>query len=208
MSRNNHSFNTKEKHDWRIRNIDFLKKYGRNIWDESKFIGHWIELIGRTGSYSKDLLLQNGASDSQFIGADIDLNTILEHRDNKAAFRTSHNWITSTAREMIRSGLRVSVMNFDGYNSAANEKWWKTEGRIIKAIADEMVYKYGEFGLILNHALRGMKLSKDDAITKHVQMAEDYLEIDKINSVEAYKSEKVNMITIRFMFTENTTITE
>lgn len=206
MSRTNDEFDSVEKERWREDNFRFLRKEGRLMWDGPRLLGSWVELVGRSGGRSRDMLVRNGAieSDSQYVGVDRSWDRIDEHRRSEAAFRTVHNDVTTAVLDMLSSGQRVSILNYDGYNAAAVEGWWKEDGYAIGNIVRQAVQAFGEFGLVLNHVLRG-KLRKEDAIESHMRMAEKYLKVGPLSreNVIDYVSEKSPMATIQILFTRS-----
>lgn len=204
MPRESHSFPSEGKQAWRAANLRFFRRHGRLIWNGPLLVGHWVELVGRTGSSSKDLLAEAGAlaHPAQFVGVDIDEDVVDEHRASGVDFRTVKNWAVPTAIKMHWVGERVSVLNYDGYAGAASTKWWRKYGYLLRGLADMVVEEHGEFGLILNHAVRGSGMDKNDTVREHVRLAREHMGLAGLEDghVDVYVSEVNPMITIRVLF--------
>jgi hypothetical protein len=214
-----------DKNPWRINNCSFFK--GSILCKNGPLPGPYIELIGRRGSASfdlmnKDKLLQENAD---FLAVDIDHRIILEHRKAGSLFRPINRDIIQICFDLVTLKTPACAVNLDTEKGAGQEEWWNINGPYLKSIVESGIITYGSFCLILNFSLDGSRRQSrliDEILRTHAHLISENLGLDeyeilpqgdeftlkntnhsaKVGDFEVYKSlgKKSRMVTLRSEF--------
>ncbi len=180
------------KHDWRVRNLQFLIDYGQSIWVKKPFrIGAKgvlhpcvVELIGESGFLSFDLFkayLPDPLKD--FIGFEEKSDAAKEIYDQglgqskheevreKYPFLNSPEYLFQFRKMDLARYLRyperpVSVINWDGTKCIGNRRWWETDGyeRRFASVLRQHSGPLGEVAFILNLSLAVPKETREKRV--------------------------------------------
>lgn len=201
MGRPSHDFRSGFKAAWRLRNVAYYRSEAKELFGtDGRLVCPYLELVGRSGGLSFDLLVNHERilDPSDFVGVDLDRDVVVRHR-TESPFEVAYGDGIILAQRLREVGRTIGVMNHDGYGAVGNVRWWNENGSVLQDLAVSAVRSYGAFVLVTNNCLsRGVR-SADEAVQSQIRnMSQSFRKVS-IHSLqtEKYRGDGSSMFTVR-----------